>query len=170
MRVHDLMRKSPKSCSPATNLAAVTELLSSGDYGALPVVDASGSILGIVTDRDICVALGTRNKRPSELTAEQVMSRQVATCRSSDEIHSALDIMRTRKVRRVPVVGQTGKLEGILCLSDLVLQARHDDGRRPELSYEDVMRALRSIDCHYHHAPMMAAGLDDAFIPCSRGK
>ena len=168
MRVHDLMRKSPKSCSPATNLATVTELLSSGGCGALPVVDAAGRVLGIITDRDICLAVGTRDRRPSELTAEQAMSRQVAMCKSSDEIHAALEIMRTRGVRRIPVVGQAGKLEGMLSLSHLVLQARHDDGRRPELSYEDVMGALRSIECQ--RAPVARAELEDTCLLCSRGK
>src|SRR6266567_3253888 len=141
MRVQDVMRKSPKSCSPSTNLARVTELLRFGACGALPVVDLDGGVVGIITDRDICLALGTRNLRPSEVTAREAMNRPVAMCRSSDEIHTALGIMRTRKVRRVPVVGQTGKLEGSLSLSDLVLQARHDDGCRPALSYEDVMGA-----------------------------
>ena len=56
--------------------------------------------------------------------------------------------MRTRKIRRVPVVGEGGKLEGILCLSDLILYARHEDGTRPDLSYEDVMGVLKSIYCH----------------------
>ncbi len=153
MRVQDVMRKSPKACSPGTNLAAATELLWSCGGGALPVIDGTGRILGIITDRDICVALGTRNLRPSELKAEQVMSRQVATCQSGDDIHTALGIMRTRRVRRIPAVGDAGKLEGVLCLSDLILQARHDDGCRPELSYDDVMGVLKSI--YWHHLPAM---------------
>lgn len=155
MIVQDMMRKSPKYCGPTTNLAAVTELLWSCGCGALPVIDASKRVLGMITDRDICVALGTRNRRPSELMAEQAMSRRVAICRSSDDIHAALKIMRTRSVRRIPVVGDAGKLEGILCLSDLILEARHDDGSRPELSYEDVMGALQGI--YWHHLPAMAA-------------
>ena len=148
MIVRDLMRNSPKSCTPTTNLAAVTELLWTCGFGALPVVDSSGGVVGIITDRDICVALGTRDRRPSELVAEKVMSRQVATCRTVDEIHAALKIMQTRKVRRLPVVNEVGKLEGILCMSDLILDARHDDGTRPPLSYEDVMGALKGIYCH----------------------
>ncbi len=145
MLVRDLMKVSPKTCTLKTNLAAATELLWSGGCGALPVVGANGSVAGIITDRDICVALGTRNRLPSELTAEQAMSTKVVTCSASDEIHTALNIMRTRKVRRLPVVDQAGKLEGVLCLTDLILDARHDDGSRPPLSYEDVMNTLRSI-------------------------
>jgi CBS domain-containing protein len=168
MRVCDIMRKSPETCRPSTNLAAVTELLLWGGCGALPVVDASGRVAGIITGRDICLALGTRDRRPSELTAEQAMFRGVAICRSNDEIHAALKIMGERKVRRLPVVGETGKLEGIFCLSDLVLQAQHDHGYQPDLSYEDVMSVLRSIE--YHHAPMMAAGFGEECIACSFGK
>ena len=156
MIVHDMMRKFPKSCHPAMNLAAATELLWSGGCGALPVVDSKGKVMGILTDRDICVALGTRNKRPSELMAEQAMSRPVAVCRTGDDIHSALKIMRGGKVRRLPVVNEAGKLEGILCMSDLILEARHDDGNRPELSYEDVMGALKGIYCHHPIASVAA--------------
>jgi len=155
MRVQDVMRKSPKYCSPTANLAAVTELLWSCGCGALPVVDASGKVQGIITDRDICLALGANDRRPSEVTAGQAMTRQVATCEGSDDIHAALKTMRSRRVRRIPVVGEGGTLEGILCLSDLIEMARHDDGSRPQLSYEDVMGALRGIN--WQHPPAASA-------------
>jgi CBS domain-containing protein len=76
------------------------------------------------------------------------MSGNVAVCRPADEVHAALKIMRSRRIRHVCVVNEGGKLEGILCISELVLHARHDDGSRPDLSYEDVMGALISIYCH----------------------
>lgn len=159
MIVQDIMRKFPKYCNPSTNLAAATELLGSCGCGALPVVDASRRVVGIITDRDICLAVGTRDQRPSELVADQAMSRQVATCRTDNDIHSALNVMRTRKVRRIPVVSDAGKLDGILCLSDLILYARHDDGSRPELSYEDVMSVLKAIYWVHSpdHSPVMLA-------------
>jgi len=155
MRVQEVMRKSPRSCSLSSNLAAVTEQLWDYGCGALPVVDANGKVLGILTDRDICVAIGTRNRRPSELRAEDAMSLQIATCKPIDDIHDALKVMRTRKVRRLPVVNDQGRLEGILCLSDLVVNARHDDGSEPELSYEDVMGVLRSV--YWLHLPPVVA-------------
>lgn len=152
MKVRDMMRHSPKSCSPMTNLAAATEMLWSCGCGALPVTDSGGGVLGIITDRDICVALGTRDRRPSELVARQVMSQDASTCRTSDEIHAALRTMQARKVRRLPVLNQAGKLEGILCMSDLILAARHDDGSGPALSYEDVMNTLKGIYWRPHQS------------------
>lgn len=119
------------------------------------MVDSNGKVVGILTDRDICIAIGTRDQRPSELLAGEAMSRLVATCRSTDDIHDALRLMRTRNVTRVPVVSDQGKLEGILCLSDLILNAHHDDGSEPELSYEDVMGVLRSV--YWHHLPPAVA-------------
>ena len=165
MLVRDLMKSSPKNCTPKTNLAAVTELLWRGGCGALPVVDSGGKVLGIITDRDICVALGTRDRRPSELVAEQAMSREVAVCRATDEIHAALEIMRARKVRRLPVVNEAGKLEGILCMSDLILDARHDDGTRPQFSYEDVMNALKCI--YSHHSLAIRKNRESVVVPRS---
>ncbi len=148
MTVQDIMMRSPKFCYTDTNLAALTSLLWSAGCGALPVVGASGKVVGIITDRDICIALGTRNRRASDLTAAQVMSRSVAVCRSTDEIHAAMKVMRARKVRRLPVLNDQGTLEGILCASDLLLRARHNDGARPVLSYEDIMRTLICIHLH----------------------
>jgi CBS domain-containing protein len=155
MLVRDVMRRSPASCAPGTNLAAVTEQLWACGCGALPVVDAAGKVLGIITDRDICVALGTRDRRPSEITAEQAMSRAVAACRTDDDIHEALHMMGSKKVRRLPVLDRAGKLEGLLSMSDLILDARHGNGTRPELSYEDVMTALRAI--YWHATAVMPA-------------
>jgi CBS-domain-containing membrane protein len=139
------MRESPKSCSPATNLADVVKMFCSSGCGALPVIDANEKIVGMITDRDICVATGMRDVRPSQLLAEQVMSRQVATCHTQDDVHAALGIMRKKKVQRLPVTNESGELEGVICVSDLVVSALHNDGKKPELSYEDIIGTLKSI-------------------------
>jgi len=152
MYVRDVMKKAPRSCSPGTNLAAVTELLWTCGCGAVPVTDSEGKVVGIITDRDICMAVGTRDRRPSELTAEQAMSHDVVTCRSSDEIHAALKLMCGRKIRRLPVLNDAGVLEGLLCMSDLILDAQHTNGNRPPLSYEDVVNTLKGIYWHRGHA------------------
>jgi CBS domain-containing protein len=148
MTVHQIMTKSPKSCSPAMNLAQATESLWSAGCGALPVVNADRKVIGVVTDRDICIALGTRNQRAAEVTVGQVMSGKLYSCHPDDDIHVALNAMRAHKVRRLPVVGDGGKLEGMLCASDVLLCARHDDGSAPELSYENIVSTLRGIYCH----------------------
>jgi CBS domain-containing protein len=148
MTVRELMHKSPACCEPASDLLSVARTLNSMGCGALPVTYSDGRLAGIVTDRDICMAVACENRRPSELTAGDIMTREVAACNADDEIHAALDIMRSRKVRRLPVIGGDGRVEGLLCASDLVLCARHDDGRRPDLSYEDIMGTLKALNRH----------------------
>lgn len=148
MTVHQMMTRSPKFCSPDMNLAQATELLWSAGCGALPVVNAGQEVTGIITDRDICIALGTRNQRASELTVGQAMSGKLYVCHPGDDIHAALHIMRARKVRRLPVVNNEGKLTGMLCASDVLVHARHDDGSGAELSYENIVNTLRGIYCH----------------------
>ena len=149
MRVCDLMMKPVVFCRPGTNLAEATALMWDHDCGALPVVNESGKVTRMITDRDICVALGTRNKPASEVTASEVNSRVPQTCGPDDEIHTALRTMCEARVRRLPVVDGAGTLQGILCLHDIVLWAQHCDGaKRPGVSYEDIVNTLVGI-CHY---------------------
>ncbi len=146
MRVREAMTKNVAYCRPETNLAAVSELLWKNNCGALPVVSESGKLTGVITDRDICIALGTRNVRASEVTAAEVISKRVRTCAPDDELHAAFKTMREEKLRRLPVVGSDGALQGILCFSDIAVSAQHGDGTSwPAISYEDVVNTYRAI-------------------------
>src|SRR5690349_15367376 len=153
MRVRDFMTKSVVFCRPDTNLAAAAALMWDKNCGTLPVVGDGEKVTGMITDRDICVALGTRNKLASELRVRDVTSGHTQACHPDDEIHSALKTMREGQVRRLPVVNHAGTLEGILCLDEVVLLAQHWDGaKRPGVSYEDVVNTLRAI-CRRHTQP-----------------
>ncbi len=114
------------------------------------MVNAAQNVIGIITDRDICIALGTKNRRASELKVRQVMSQNLHVSRPDDDIHTTLNTMRACKVRRLPVVTSDGKLTGMLCASDVLIHARHDDGSGAELSYEDIVNTLRGI--YWHHS------------------
>jgi CBS domain-containing protein len=149
MRVRELMRSPVVFCHPGTNLEQAIALMWDHDCGALPVVNGGGKVNGVVTGRDICLALGAKNKPPSGMTVRDVSSRVPRTCGPDDDIHAALRTMCEARVRRLPVVDKAGTLEGILCLHDIVLRARHSDGaKRPGVSYEDVVNTLVGI-CQY---------------------
>jgi len=150
MQVKDIMVRDAKSCRTDTNLAAATALMWNSGCGALPVLDGGETVIGMITDRDICVAAGTRNRIPSDIKVRDVVPERVFTCTDKDEIHAALKTMQTRRVRRLPVVGQDGKLQGILCLDDIVLRASRSDA----LSYEDVVDTFKAV-CE-HPVPQQA--------------
>lgn len=146
MKVQDIMIAAPKCCRPDTNLAAAVELMWVNDCGFLPVVDHDGRIAGVITDRDICVALGTRNQRASEVCVREAMTDHVYTCAADDDIHSALKSMEENEVRRLPVVTPDGELMGVLSIGDVTLYASGGHGeKRPELSTDDVVEAFQGI-------------------------
>ena len=149
MKVRDVMTQQPKCCGPDTNLAAAAELMWDNDCGVLPMT-VEGKLAGIVTDRDICIALGTRNRPASEIAVKDVATREVQTCGPKDDVHEAMTIMRRARVHRLPVIGDGGKLEGIVALNDLVLAAERKHG---DIHYEEVMSTIKAVSEHRGHKP-----------------
>jgi len=158
MKVRDLMTKTVASCRADTNLAAVGAAMWENDCGVLPVIDESGKVTGIVTDRDICIALSTRGGRSSELTAGEVAISPVLTCEPDDDVHSALKTIREERIYRLPVVNRAGALEGILSMDDIVRQAGKSKGKlKPDVSYDEIAQAFQQICArHGEHRAVVA--------------
>ena len=121
MKIREIMSAQPKTASPGTSLAAAAHLLWDADCGILPVVEGR-KLVGVVTDRDMYIALATRNKPASQITVGDVTSGAVWACGPDDEVQVALDTMKTRRVRRLPVV-EAGALIGVISMNDIVLAA-----------------------------------------------
>jgi CBS domain-containing protein len=145
MQVRDIMIKDVKSCLPEANLSETARIMWANDCGALPVVEENGQVVGIITDRDIAMAVGTRNRTPSQLTVFEVKPnpRELYTCAPEDDIHDALRTMRTQGIRRLPVVN-AGTLRGMLCLNEITLNA----SKRGDISYEDLVDTFKAISEH----------------------
>jgi CBS domain-containing protein len=143
VKIKDLMTKNPKTCTSETTVATAAELMWHGDCGVLPIVD-DAKLVGVVTDRDLCIALGTRDTRASQLRVGAVAATTLATCKSEDDVQSALATMKAARVRRLPVVDDTGKLRGMLSLNDLIIAA----GTGKEVRREDVIDTLQAICAH----------------------
>jgi CBS domain-containing protein len=154
MKVQEAMTGDVKSCFPDTNLAAAAALMLLNDCGALPVVVDGGGPVGVITDRDIAIAVGTRGRAPQEIRVDEVITRPVVACRLDDDIHTALKTMRRERVRRLPVLTADGVLKGILSLNDVVLHARKSD---KELGYDDVVNTFKAICEHPHLTAVSAA-------------
>ena len=149
MKVQDIITSDVQCCGPDTNLAAAAKMMWDSDCGALPVLNVEGHVMGMITDRDICMAAATKNKPASDITVWETVSGKVYSCRLSDDVHTALDIMKREKVRRLPVVDEDGVLQGIVAMNDFVLLAADAKGAKaPAVSYEDVVRTLKAISMH----------------------
>jgi CBS domain-containing protein len=154
MKVNEIKNSEVRTCHPNTNLAAASQLMWGSDCGALPVLDDQGQVVGMITDRDICMAVGSRNRPASEITVFDVKPNptELYTCASEDNIQDAMKTMRKQGVRRLPVV-KNGKLNGILCLHDIALNAK----KHNSLSSDDVAETLRAICEHQIARQIMAA-------------
>jgi CBS domain-containing protein len=124
-----IMHEHPVACAPADSLSRAAQIMWEHDCGAVPVVATEGSVIGIVTDRDICMAAYTRGQPLPAMTVESVMSRLVYTCSPEDSIGHAVRLMAHNRVRRLPVV-ENGKLVGFLSLADIAREVRKSGSNR----------------------------------------
>jgi CBS domain-containing protein len=146
MKVKDAMVGSPVTCSPEANLGVAAELLWNRNCGILPIVNPERKVVGVMTDRDMCIALGTRNQLPGQILVNEVMTNKVHSCQAEDDVHTALEIMAKGKVRRLPVLNSQGVLQGILSMDDVVL---HSEGagqfNATGLTQKEVVETLKRI-------------------------
>ena len=152
MKVHEIMTGEPRTCSLSTNLSEAAALMLDGDCGILPVVDA-GKLFGVVTDRDMFIALATRNVRAADVTVGEVVQIPVYSCSPDDDVQVALETMKRHRVRRLPVEGFGGTLTGIISMNDIVLAS----GAKKPVRDAAVVSALQTICAHHHPAPHIAA-------------
>jgi CBS domain-containing protein len=118
-RVGAVMTDEVRACSPDDVLQRPAQIMWDGDCGSVPVVEASGRLCGIITDRDICMAAYTKGLSLSSIRVADVMSRSVRSCTAEDTLERAIAIMAEAAVRRLPVVAEDGKLQGIVSLADI---------------------------------------------------
>ena len=143
MKVSELMTKSPAYCTTDTNLGAAAEIMWKRNCGFLPVLSPQQNVVGVVTDRDMCIAMATRNRLPGQVTVREVSSAVTHSCRPDDDLQSALRTMADKGVRRLPVIDAVGKLEGLLSVDDVIL--RTDSQIPGSLASEDVVSTLRRL-------------------------
>jgi CBS domain-containing protein len=128
MNVQTLMNPRVKFAGTDASVADVVLIMEKHDCGAVPILNAASKLVGIVTDRDICVALGFRPLPAAGIPITDVMSKKVYACAPEEDVSAALQTMRSRKVRRLPVIDANGRLVGILSMDDIVLHAEDNFG------------------------------------------
>jgi CBS domain-containing protein len=162
MKARDLMTTPVNVCSPGTNLATAAMEMWSSDCGALPVLLDDGKVVGMITDRDICMAAAMRHRDIAEIPVGSVITGTLESCKPDDDLADLLDTMKYAKVRRLPVVDGEGKLQGIVSINDIILQARVGGGDiAAPVSDDEVVEALKGISQHW--LPMSIA--DDESKP-----
>ncbi len=154
MKVAEIMVRDAKFCHPHQNMAEIAMILWNAGCGALPVVDELGRVWSMITDRDVAIALGTRNLRASDVLVSTVAVPRYFACKPGDDISCALKTMAAQEVRRLPVVDNAGHLVGILSMDDIILHARAGS----QINFTDLVETLQAICRPPSHGPITLVG------------
>ncbi len=131
------------TCTPRDTLDTAAGLMWNNDCGVIPVVGEKGELVGMITDRDICMAAYTKGMALTAIPVSAAMAKQVFSCGPQDDLASAEELMRKVRVRRLAVVDKHSRPVGVLSLNDL---ARHACGeKRSSAEPEEMLRTLASI-------------------------
>lgn len=147
MKVAEVMTRRVKSCSSNDTVHAAAKIMWENDCGCVPVLDRASKLVGILTDRDVCMAAYTQGLTLHALRVESAMAPNVVSCSPEDELAEAEKLMIQNKVRRLPVLEKSGKLAGILSLSDIGREAERQqrEGQSRQITDVEIARTLAAI-------------------------
>ncbi len=114
----DVMTPNPRTCSTFSSVLEAVMIFRDADCGAVPVVE-DGKPVGILTDRDVALALTEYGDRLTALPASDLMSKAVVAVAPDDGIEAIAEKFSDKAVRRLLVIDAQGQLVGIIGWSDL---------------------------------------------------
>ena len=125
MKLSEIMTKNPVCCWPSSSTLSAALLMQETDTGVVPVIQDPFTpiLVGVVTDRDLCLQVVAAGRDPSSTWIDGCMTRDPVCCSEQDDVSLALDLMKTNQIRRLPVVNEKHEVTGMLSLGDLVRKA-----------------------------------------------
>lgn len=146
MKIEKLMSTPVRCCSPEDDLSIPARIMWESDCGSVPVVDSESRIIGMITDRDICMAAYTQGRRLEDIQVRAVMSKSVHSCTSSEDVRRATALMRAKQIRRVPVLDANRRPVGMLSLGDLAREAANERSAHDrQMTLEEVAHTYVSV-------------------------
>jgi CBS-domain-containing membrane protein len=149
-KVKDIMTKTVISCPPGSELTEVSKLMKLYNCGFIPITNSANKLAGVITDRDICLTLSEPITDIRNFKVENIMKKDVQSCSPDDTMRKALDIMRTKGLRRLPVVDRQAELIGVVSLSDILLNSQTNSldedlyGVNPENMLESISETYKN--------------------------
>jgi len=123
MNVQEVMTKTVWTCRTGEAMSAAARLMWEHDVGAVPVLDANGKLVGIVTDRDLCMCAYFTGEPLAAVPVEHAMSKVVYRIEPAQTLEKAEELMRSKRIRRLPVIeGDT--LVGMISVGDIARAAQ----------------------------------------------
>ncbi len=150
MTVEQLMTRNVETCHPGDPVSAAAHIMWDRDCGCVPVVepeDGTARLVGMITDRDVCMAAYTQGRTLAAIEVRGAMATKLFSCRSTDSIDDALKLMEANQLHRLPVVDQDGRLVGLVSLADAAREAarEHARGSKKEITDLRIAEVLEAI-------------------------
>ncbi|HUJ57328.1 MAG TPA: CBS domain-containing protein [Kofleriaceae bacterium] len=141
MNVEELMTKPVVTIREEEPLNVAAQKMWDNDCGVLPVVGSDGKLVGVLTDRDICMSAWSRGQLLGSIRTGDAMSKQVYSVKADQEVGLAELLMAEHQIRRLPVVDANDKPIGLVSMNDFAREAA-----RPGSRIKDgVARALNTL-------------------------
>lgn len=118
MKVQDIMKSPVETIAPGESTKEAARKMHDLHIGSLPVVD-NGQLVGIITDRDICVRVTATGRDAISTSVKEVMGKSVETCRADQDVEAAAKIMMDHHIRRLVVLDASNAISGFLSVDDL---------------------------------------------------
>ena|SRR5688572_23658514 len=146
MMVQSLMTPNPKCCRADEPIQCAARMMWECDIGSLPVVDGEKRVVGMITDRDICMATYFQDRSPSQILVQDAMATKIIACRPDDDVRSAERLMQDNQIRRLPVIDRDGHLLGMISINDFARKAATDRHlSSPQVGEAGVVTTLAAI-------------------------
>jgi CBS domain-containing protein len=145
---------------PDTTVRAAAEIMREQHVGAVIVVASRSGRqkpIGIVTDRDIVVAVVALDLDPNVFLISDLLGRPLTVAGGESSLHAGLDIMQMNGIRRLPIVDRSGRLVGIVTLDDIMRALARDIGSVADVVEQEILSELALRPGHLTARPPKVA-------------
>jgi CBS domain-containing protein len=150
MKASELMTRDVKTIEENARCDEVARIMWEHDVGSVPVCDARGTLVGIVTDRDICMCAYTKGRALHELSVGEAMARELVCCKEDDDVRHVEELMQAHQVRRIPVEDAQGRCCGIIAMADIA-RRRGTFAAGAEVTESEIATTLDAVSQPHVH-------------------
>jgi CBS domain-containing protein len=123
VKVEEFMSRNARACLPDAPLVEAARLMRETPCGFLPVRTVEGKLTGVITDRDICMAVARIDRPARDIRVAEAMTPDPLSCTREEDVLAAVHRMQKGHVHRLPVLSREGDLEGVLSIDDVIDRA-----------------------------------------------
>ncbi len=153
MKVKDLMTTEVWSCREYATLNSAAQTMWENDIGCVPIVDSENRVIGMLTDRDVCMSAFLQGAPLTGISVTTAMSKEVFSCRPGDDLAAVERLMREKQIHRVPVLDDQDRLVGIIALNDIAREAAHEGEAKQaarEVTDAEISSTIASVCAPRH--------------------